>query len=404
MTYAAMSAAPIALKERLWAPDVARGLALLGIALSNMYSLLHGIDESTLLGKPLGSTGTDLAVDVAVTALFDNRGFPLFSILFGYGIGMLHARSQRRGESASTFLLSMLKRHGLLLVIGLTHAVFLFSGDIISTYAVLGMIVCLIAVAPWWVGAALAGISVFPLLLMGVLDGMMAAGDIRAVLGGSAVMPDVASESLLNALGLRTVMVFNIVILCVFFGGAILLPMLIGLFLQRADFFSRARDNSKLYGGLAAAGIVILILGALPSAYLLVTGSDVSWPVAMLMGALHQASGLVGAFGYVSTAALIGAWRPKIVYPLVALGTMSMSGYLFQSLVWAVVYPAYGFNFGAVASPTAAFLVSLAMWGATLVIATIIHARGGRGPIEWVFRRILYGKKKPAATVSVAAG
>src|SRR5699024_10650381 len=133
---AVMSSVPLA--PRAGGPDLARRLSLLGIALADIVGWLHG-REWTVLLKQREGTGLDRTVDVLVALLADNRGFPLFALLFGYGIGVLHRRSRERGERPRRFTARMGRRHLVLLGIGLAHAVLLFSGGILIVYAIIGM-------------------------------------------------------------------------------------------------------------------------------------------------------------------------------------------------------------------------------------------------------------------------
>src|SRR5699024_7600590 len=88
---------------------------------------------------------------------------PLFALLFGYGIGILHRRSEERGERPRRFLLRMLRRHLVLLVIGLLHGILLFSGDILVAYALIGMFVALLMTRRRFV-LPLAGVLALPAL------------------------------------------------------------------------------------------------------------------------------------------------------------------------------------------------------------------------------------------------
>lgn len=87
---------PVGTRERAATPDLARGFALLGIALANSVVQLYG--------KPLGpgsrqlrGTPLDRSVDVAVTVVVDNRAICLFSLLFGYGMVMILRRQEAAG-------------------------------------------------------------------------------------------------------------------------------------------------------------------------------------------------------------------------------------------------------------------------------------------------------------------
>lgn len=78
-------------RPRMIVPDVARGMALLGIALANVCTgwittthpdgqYFGGIDSGNVWDK----------ATVLFTAMFaHNRGLPMFSTLLGFGIGLI---------------------------------------------------------------------------------------------------------------------------------------------------------------------------------------------------------------------------------------------------------------------------------------------------------------------------
>lgn len=80
--------------KRMIIPDVARGLALLGIALANasMMWFASNIEDPALF---LGGINNNSALDTitaAVTAVIaHNRGLPMFSTLLGFGVGLIVA-------------------------------------------------------------------------------------------------------------------------------------------------------------------------------------------------------------------------------------------------------------------------------------------------------------------------
>src|SRR5690606_12667523 len=116
--------------RRSLAPDLARGFMLLVIATvhAHMFRL-----ATTGEGYAL-----DGALDVAVTAcmaLFaENRGYPMFAALFGYGLAQIYLRRTAEGREWP-WVRRLLRRRGRWLVaIGIAHTVLLFFGDIISVY------------------------------------------------------------------------------------------------------------------------------------------------------------------------------------------------------------------------------------------------------------------------------
>src|SRR5690606_27630595 len=122
--------------RRSLAPDLARGFMLLVIATvhAHMFRL-----ATTGEGYAL-----DGALDVAVTAFMalfaENRGYPMFAALFGYGLAQIYLRRTAEGREWP-WVRRLLRRRGRWLVaIGIAHTVLLFFGDIISVYGLIALL------------------------------------------------------------------------------------------------------------------------------------------------------------------------------------------------------------------------------------------------------------------------
>lgn len=124
--------------ERAVAPDLARGVMLLLIALANihLYSYGHGVGAR---GYPRDIDGVDRLVAVVQLLLVDGRAYPMFAFLFGYGVIQLARRRSSTGEEATAKRL-VRRRGGWLVLFGAVHGLLLFSGDIIAAYGVLGVL------------------------------------------------------------------------------------------------------------------------------------------------------------------------------------------------------------------------------------------------------------------------
>ncbi|MEV0650619.1 DUF418 domain-containing protein [Phytomonospora sp. NPDC050363] len=144
-------------RQRIQALDVLRGLALCGILVANV--------------RPIANAG---GPPVAATAggspwpglLVDQRFFPVFSLLFGVGFILLLEAARRRTERPRLILL---RRLLILAAIGLAHHFLLWDGDILTVYAVVGLLVLLPSTwLPRWVTAGLftAGAYVCAVLLL----------------------------------------------------------------------------------------------------------------------------------------------------------------------------------------------------------------------------------------------
>lgn len=128
---------PVAANERIYSMDVLRGFALFGVFLVNIEAMVGPLAEA-LTGTNLSLRGPDLWVDAATYVLAQGKFYVLFSLLFGMGFALQRNRAAARGRRfAPTFL----RRLFALLIIGLLHGLFVWSGDILAVYAVLGLVI-----------------------------------------------------------------------------------------------------------------------------------------------------------------------------------------------------------------------------------------------------------------------
>ena len=392
-----MSSLPLA--QRAGGPDLARGLALLGIALANTVGWLHGSPWTVLL-KQADATALDRTVDVIVALTADNRGFPLFALLFGYGIGILHRRSEERGERPRRFLLRMLRRHLVLLVIGLLHGILLFTGDILVAYALIGMFVALLMTRRR-IALPLAGVLALPAL------GVWGWADAVIGLGGGDGYASASAPDHLTALALRTQETLRDLVLTPLLDLGLITPMAVGAIVARLRLFEQVRENRDLLVPLTRWGLLIGLLGALPLTAVLVadpTHARLEGETVLgILGVLHQYSGLVLALGAAAGCSLlaervrrrgaegVGPAEHALgagVRGIEALGAMSLSAYIAQSLVFHALFPPYTLDLGARLGSAGASGIVLLSWAAMIPLAVALRTRGRRGPLEHLLRRL----------------
>ena len=88
---------------------------------------------------PAGLTGLDGVVAGVQLVLVDGRAYPLFGLLFGYGLGQLAARRAAAGVEERAVVRLVRRRGWWLVAIGAAHVVLLWSGDIVAAYGVLAV-------------------------------------------------------------------------------------------------------------------------------------------------------------------------------------------------------------------------------------------------------------------------
>lgn len=122
---------PVQSNERIILYDIIRGFALCGIFLVNIPSM---VGSDWIFGRP-DYAGSDLFVRTLFDLFVQTKFYTIFSLLFGIGFSIFLERAYARGENVSRYL----RRIGILFVFGLAHLA-LWSGDILHTYAMWGLL------------------------------------------------------------------------------------------------------------------------------------------------------------------------------------------------------------------------------------------------------------------------
>lgn len=137
-----MQPAPITTTERIITLDILRGFALLGIILANILSFKSPLlqTQSTVESIATSPEGADAVGAFLLEWLVIGKFYPLFSFLFGLGFFILYDRLQRRQAPAKKLYI---RRLLFLFILGLLHLIFLWSGDILHTYAIAGFFLLL---------------------------------------------------------------------------------------------------------------------------------------------------------------------------------------------------------------------------------------------------------------------
>src|SRR4051812_7805927 len=126
---------PVQRTERAPAPDLARGTMLLFIALANASGVVSG---GVAAGPPADSLQRLLAIVMVV--FVHARAYPVFAVMFGYGLVQLAARQAAAGASRAEVRAILVRRHLALLALGALHALLLYYGDFLGAYGIVGLL------------------------------------------------------------------------------------------------------------------------------------------------------------------------------------------------------------------------------------------------------------------------
>ncbi|WP_296202459.1 DUF418 domain-containing protein [uncultured Corynebacterium sp.] len=395
-------------RPRMVVPDIARGLALLGICIANMSTawLAHGTGPAGMFGGIAGDSTADKAAALFSAMFAHDRGLPMFSTLLGFGVGLITMSLWRRTFPLPATRAVIAKRYGLLAAFGLAHGIFLFSGDIMMFYGLCGVLIaCLLSLTD----KALLRIAYGLLGLVSVAGAAIAAlvAWLRDDFAGADPFSAGTTEPAETFLGMLGE---NLFVMLVQLAGSPLsilmyLPvMLVGFVWARRGVLADVdghRDTLLAWTGIAAAVVALIglpwglcAIGVLP---------DNLTPV---FAALNFTVGILSGPGILAAVALVlnpvqksvtaGSAMPWWLWPFSALGKRSMSGYVLQSVILlALVFP---FTAGIGADFSAAQMLGLAVvtWAITVVLACLMEALGAPGPLEWAHRRLAYGPTRRA--------
>jgi uncharacterized protein len=368
------------LAARALGPDLARGFMLLFIALANSHYFLRG--SSVLGGYPQDGSRVDSAVTWLIATFVDGRAFPMFGVLFGYGVAQIVRRQEALGPRAVRRLLW--RRSLVLVVVGFLHALLLYAGDILAAYGVL-----------LFLGAWVVRWKDRWLLLIAGLFFLFTALPGDSSLTTSSEPPHVSMlpPDLLTMLTERPLVSLFVATL-----GPLgfMCPFAIGLWAGRRRILEQPERHRRLLSLTAAVGIGAAVLGAQPISLMLagvLTPPDES--TLELLGPLHDATGTLGGFGYAALLSLIavrfqGRSPRPMVDAIAAVGQRSMTCYLAQSVVWTIVFTPFLLDLSDNLTVATTALLAVTTWLITVLLADWMRRTGRRGPFEVLIRRVTY--------------
>ena len=127
---------PAPASDRYTSLDVMRGAALFGVLMVNLL-LAFRCRCSRICGDCRTCRVAGTRGGPAVGRLLEFKALTLFSFLFGVGTAIQAERAAARGIAVTPFLL---RRFAVLAAFGICHIVLIWNGDILTLYAVCGLL------------------------------------------------------------------------------------------------------------------------------------------------------------------------------------------------------------------------------------------------------------------------
>ena len=401
-------------RDRIFSLDVIRGVAVMGIFSVNIIAF--AMIEAAYFNPPAygGWHGASLGLWATNMLLIDGKMRTLFSMLFGASTLLVIERAEAAGLSGPQV---HVRRMAVLLGFGLIHFYLIWFGDILTLYAVSGLVAFLFRKLPVQrlvaLGAAFLVVSmlVFTMFMFSQHQADVAAHAANATKaaikewngGLGSFYPSAAKIAEDKALHLGTWLALvkdnlgdwhQIIPNTLAFMPDTIGLMLIGMAGYKSGFLTGEWDDAayarfariSIPVGLAACAAIVAydlssnfyIIGVF-SAFIIVATPFIT----------------VMALGYAALIILLSRRQGSLAQRIAAAGRCAFTNYLGTSLVATFVFYGWGLGMYGSASRWQAWLLVPIVWLLMLAWSKPWLKRFHYGPLEWAWRSLARGKLQP---------
>lgn len=403
-------AQPVLLQERIGSLDAIRGFALLGILIVNIAMFSGPAIYFEILGKGFWGnlTGFWDTTTASFTDIFiAGKFYTMFSFLFGLGFFMFFERAKEKTNSPRRLFY---KRLAILLVIGLIHAFFIWSGDVLIAYALFGFLLPFFfnrepKTILKWAFAIFIGFIVVMAAMFGTLAlAKMAEPNIMAE-STQTLLADMESRIAASFQAYRYGTLAEIQAQRVsdtlllmgnnLFGSIfIIFPLfLLGLYAGKKGIFQNISENRSTIKKIWLWG---LIIGLPLSVVKFIAGNLAAGDVYSFFQVIQIGVGFFADLGlalfFMTSLVLLYQKRKQMLAPLSYMGRMALSNYLLQSIICVIIFYNFGFGFYGQVGPALGLVIAIAIFIAQIFISKFWLQRFQFGPVEWLWKCLTYGK------------
>ena len=384
----------ISKNHRIVILDSIRGFAILGIFLVNMFHF----HSPYLYLEPfsLWESSTDQTLYKIIHVLAEGSFYPLFSLLFGYGLVLLMEKTMTRGLN---FNVLATRRLTVLLVFGMIHAFLIWHGDILMTYAVIGFLFLLFLRMPakgMFLTGGLTAVSVnlLVVLMMAVSLLIVPQEEMAAIVYSEETAEQAVyayQEGSFTEISKQRFkdwfMVNNPL------NGFMLIFMILPYFLigggaAKLKWMERIDELKRPFAIAFALTFTLgLFLKLVPFLFVY---NFATYQLAYGFGGPLLAIAYALGFALLSRTGV-----NKILAVLAPVGRMSLSNYIMQSIIATFIFYSFGLGlFGKVSLLTGTLIV-IVIYGLQIIVSTVWMKYFHYGPLEWLWRTATYWKKQP---------
>lgn len=403
---------PTSTRQRIQYLDILRGIAILFILLANIhfasgYIFLSDADKTSFSGVWL-----DKVLEYILHIFIEKKFYTIFSMLFGMGFALQFEKTEQNNRSFVPFFS---RRMLVLLLFGALHLFFIWIGDILNLYALLGFFLILFRncsdrqLLKWAVIMTILPIVHF--ILMAATETYYPFEIILFV------------QKYWDAQGWPTSDWMNI-------GREIGEPLYylrlsdLGVYIETTNHMALFRWADYLIEGRPFkvfacflvgvwAGRKILHADLLSNTVLLKKIVFWGFLIGLPMNAIMLIAGELGGvwmaakeiahiFGVIplasAYAASIALWiqkRPQSLQWFAPVGRMALTNYVLQSFVFMTIFYGCGLGYAGYIEFWKVILIALGIFGLQVIGSMIWLQYFKYGPLEWIWRQLTYGRWIP---------
>ena len=400
---------PIEPSKRLVYLDVLRGLAILFIYFANIYSFSGWLfipDE--IKNDAYSGAQVNSILKYLIAIFIDGKWYSIFSILFGIGFVIQYQNACRRNRDFVSFFF---KRMMCLLIIGLFHLFFIWLGDILVLYAIIGMVLILfrdlsnkkllfsaifLLIMPIiHLVIMIAFNNIYPLTLFEMAESFFANNNIPIektngqpdIYAFAKVWLDGKSWNQLFTINLGMPLLRYMEILLEGRIFKILACFIIGIIAGRMILQNDLLENKILLRKIFTYGLLF----GIPMNVLLAYGKTQPQGLWTVINSVTYALGVVPlALAFAAAIAIFLISDKHFLRILIPVGKMALTNYLFQSIISIFIFYGIGLGFAFDFSLWQIILMVIIIFGIQITLSSLWLKHFHFGPVEWIWRMMTY--------------
>lgn len=388
--------------ERLILIDALRAIALFGVILVNMLGISMVIAGAKIMR---GADLTDIGIMIFETIFIFGKARAAFAFLFGVGFGIILQRAEKRGQPFRTIFM---RRMTILLAFGIINQIFLFFGDILVNYALLGFALMLFT---RWSGKALLctafGLTTLPSLGFGLAEIMLGgplpnlAGRPFAELSAAIAVRGMAaheSGSYFEIIKFISTFPYHYGIgqpaHRIAYNLSILGMFMLGSLVARHRILFEVETHQPMLLKVAKWCLPVgLVLSAVYASNY--WGIDLDGPLRGVVTACFSGPPIL-ALGYLAALTLTFSRRAHRFQNVIApAGRMALTNYLASGAIGSVYFYGYGFGQLGKLGIGGMSLFAVILFAGLLLASHLWLSMFRMGPVEWIWRSLIEGSSQP---------